>query len=174
MGLADSAKPSTYDPQAGITLVEVMITLFVIALAASAIVMNLPASPSPLVRAEARLGRFVSNVFENAQLRGQAYIVSIEDNQLILRQRRGETWTDLDTQRLPENVSGFQRIDPAEASVAQPDSPDAILGPHLDIFPIGFMESGNWVLSYRGEEVEFAIATDGSLTRLTQTRRRRR
>lgn len=163
MGLAASVDKITDRTQAGITLIEVLVTLFVISLATGAIIMSLPQSAPPLEQAERRVERFITDVFENAQLRGESFSIAINDDRLVLIKKGDDDWRTLDTQTLPDGVTGFQEYNRDVAEPAR-ESIDAAIGLHLNVFPVGFMDAGVWVLTHRGEDMSFEISSDGSVT----------
>lgn len=102
--------------EAGMTLVEVMLVLFIIGLASTVVVLTLPPQESPARQAASDLTRMLQTAQDRAILTGSSIGVHIDDRTIGTSVWRGDDWRkDRQTLDLPRGTSlRLLDVEPAE------------------------------------------------------------
>jgi prepilin-type N-terminal cleavage/methylation domain-containing protein len=81
--------------QSGMSLVEVLVALFILALASAAIVMTLPRKPSRIDREVARLELAIDRLTDEAIASGEVRAIRLEDDEYVAQAWRDSRWVTL-------------------------------------------------------------------------------
>lgn len=81
--------------QSGMSLVEVLVALFILALASAAIVMTLPRQPSRIDREVARLELAIDRLTDEAIASGEVRAIRLEDDKYVAQAWRDSRWVAL-------------------------------------------------------------------------------
>ena len=154
--MTPAARPSK---QAGMTLVEVMLVVFIVGLVAGVAVMTLPDRPDPQERAVRDLGQAVREVQDMAVLTGDALAISAVDGKVSLVRWDGFDWQPAgrDLASLPQGVS-VRLVRPGETGR------DNERGERLLVFdPLGVSEPADIIVSAGAFERTLHITPDGEV-----------
>jgi type II secretion system protein H len=73
-------KTGVHSSEAGMSLVEIMVALFIVGLASGAVMLSLPSSPDRLGQVQLMLSDAISEARKAAQFSGQPYGFNVDDN----------------------------------------------------------------------------------------------
>ena len=155
---------------AGLSLVEIMVALFIVGLTSSFVILSIPRSPTPLHEAQSLFEDQVRMAREAAMMSGSAYGVALEDHTLNPLIFRNGEWqappasTRLLTVQLPEAVE-LERtdiIEPRSVAFSLDDEPEP-LRPDIWFDPSGIAETAVIEMRHKGGLVRFSVQRDGGL-----------
>lgn len=152
-------RPARPSKQAGMTLVEVMLVVFIVGLVAGVAVMTLPDRPGPHERAMRDLGQAVREVQDMAVLTGDALAISAVDGKVSLVRWDGYDWQPAgrDLTSLPPGVS-VRLARPGEDRRVNEKSE------RLLVFdPLGVSEPADIIVSAGAFERTLHITPDGEV-----------
>lgn len=155
--MTPAARPSK---QAGMTLVEVMLVVFIVGLVAGVAVMTLPDRPDPQERAVRDLGQAVRDIQDMAVLTGDALAISAEGGKVSLVRWDGFDWQPAgrDLANLPPGVS-VRLARPAETKSHEDEK-----GARLLVFdPLGASEPADIIVSAGAFERTLHVTPDGEV-----------
>lgn len=139
-------------PQSGFSLIELMMAIFIMALATSLIVMTLPPQPGRLDREVIRLQSEIERIADQAMVSGHNMGLDITREGYVIMRRREGAWQVVTGTRhtLPDDITlAYQR----EASGELPES-----WPEVRIDPIGRMDASEITLVGRTGRVVLSLA----------------
>ena len=146
--------------QAGMTLVEVMLVVFIVGLVAGVAVMTLPDRATPREKAVAGLERSIREIRDMSVLTGDTMALRSTDGSISLMRWDGYDWqeTGRSVARLPDGV---------QVRLARPGDRDRSERPQdsrmLVFDPLGVSEPASLVVTYRGFERTLSILPDGEV-----------
>ncbi len=113
--------------QSGMSLVEVLVALFILALASAAIVMTLPRQPSRLDREVARLELAIDRLADEAIASGEVRAIRLEEDEYVAQAWRGSRWIPLP--RTSHALPPLLKISVSSAPKDTKDWPEIIADP---------------------------------------------
>ncbi|WP_300393124.1 GspH/FimT family pseudopilin [Henriciella sp.] len=146
--------------QAGMTLVEVMIVVFIVGLVAGVAVMTIPERESPREKAVRELGQAVRDIQDQAILTGDTLALRATDGAVTLLRWDGYEWqaTRRNVLELPDGVS-VQLVRPDESR-----APEDHGGRMLVFDPLGVTEPANLIVSYGAFQKTLLINPGGEVS----------
>lgn len=156
IGSSEIAMQRLGGPQSGFSLVEVLMTVFVLAIAASVIVVTLPKGTSPVMREAKRFEGVVSFSMRQALVGGVPVGLKVSKTGYVVTVWQGEEWQSLpDTEyHLPDNMQ--LAGGPEEVTENMPED-----WPSVVFHPLSGTDVSFFVLRHAQNTVEIAITTDG-------------
>lgn len=159
--------------QAGLTLVELLVVLTILAFAAFVVVLNAPPSRPPARDAAERFAARLQAALDAAVIEGAAYRLEVEAVEYRIARYEGERWTPVFHENLAATDGVLFRAELAEAAAsnalalngedeARGDSGERSLDIPLDPFA-GGLALNAYFESRRGDW-GVAMAPDGTLT----------
>ena len=88
------------DPESGFTLVELMVVVAIIGLAAAAVVLTLPAADGGMPAQATRFAARVANLRDRAVIEGRNYGLWVTASGYGFERRRGDAWEPIEDGRL--------------------------------------------------------------------------
>lgn len=154
---------------AGLSLIEIMVALFIVGLASSFVVLSLPRSPTPLIEVRGTLDRLLNSQRTEAILGGAPRGLLLEENEVrVLVFDRG-LWrapTGLrDTPVFalhPDTEVVLEGDDEPVFQTTQDD--DAPVVPDIWFDPSGFATEASLELNWRNQSVGIDISQTGEVT----------
>lgn len=113
---------SVRDPENGFSLVEILVALFIMALASAVIVMAIPAGRDPLESEADRFETTLRRTLDRAISRGQAQGIRVEETSYSVYARIGGRWVPAggDVQALPGGMTIGLAARPDDAGDIRP------------------------------------------------------
>lgn len=160
--------PGELRSDAGLSLIEIMVALFIVGLASSFVVLSLPRSPTPLIEVRVILERLFEDQRVEAILGGVPRGLLIEDHEVSVLVFRGGEW------RSPTGLRDEARIElhpETELTIEGEDAPvfqttideDAPIEPDVWFDPSGFATASNMELVWREQSLGFEIRSNGEV-----------
>lgn len=154
---------------AGLSLIEIMVAMFIVGLASGFVVLSLPRTPTPLAEARLVLDGLLNDQRNAAVLGGEPRGLVIDDHEIrALVYRRGE-WQ---RPRAFAQESVFQLPSQTELEIAGEEDPvfqtridqDAAIEPDIWFDPSGFATEALLELDWNGDRLWFAISEMGEVS----------
>lgn len=151
---------ATLSRQAGMTLVEVMLVVFIVGLVAGVVVMTLPARQDPHEKAADDLGRAIRDIQDMSILTGETFALLASEDTVSLQKWDGFEWQPAGRKltSLPEGVD-IQLLHPDKRP-----GQDGKRGRMLVFDPLGVTEPANVVISYGMFQQTLRIEPDGEVS----------
>ena len=145
--------------QSGMSLIEVLVALFILAMASAAIMMTLPRQPSGLDREIARLEGTIDRLAGQAIASGEVHALRLTQTGYVAEAWRNEGWSPLNrsAHTLPQSV---------QVSVAEKPrgSEPAKTWPDIVMDTTGIVTARDLVLRDGAGEYRLAVASDGAVS----------
>ena len=136
--------------QAGVTLVEVMMAMMIMALATTMVVMTMPQRPSPVSQEAEKLVETLDRAKRQAQVSGQTFGVRATRASYQVVRRSGGAWLPVAgaLQKLPDGVS-LQYVERKGEAEERPEG-----WPQVWFDPLGHSEAARFRVQARRESVD--------------------
>ena len=144
--------------EAGLSLVEVMVTLSIIAVATSLIVLTLP-RPRPQLQAAGLLRTALEKAAERSMISGQPVGLVIEEGSYSIAVWQNEEWRVLASQALAPGISLLVDGEPVFSG-----DEDATIQPSLIFDPLGHTEPLDLDVVRNDFVTRLTLQADGSVT----------
>lgn len=154
---------------AGLSLVEIMVALFIVGLASSFVVLNIPRTPTPLEEARRQVEDVLVTSARLAEIAGEPRGLKIRQDRLeVLVFRDGEWRAPKEFNSLKDVVWGeavrmSRPVDRREARSQREDEEEESLQPDIWFDPTGIAEPGYFDLHWKSDRYRFTIDRSGGL-----------
>lgn len=139
----------------GMTIIEVLMVVFIIGLAAGIVVLTIPQRPTQEQAAAQAFAKLVRDAQDQAILTGQPVGLDVSNTSFRLVQWRRNQWLPYTRpQLLPNRLEIEQRTE-------QPDQPEG--WPELVFDPTGIVQPAEFRLRGRGERIDIVLNERGEV-----------
>lgn len=164
-------RPGDLRSDAGISLVEIMVALFIVGLASSFVVLNLPRTPTPLEEARRQVEDVLTTSSKLADISGEPRGIKLRQDRLEVLVFRGGEWrAPNELNRLKDVVWGddvsFSQPEDRKARRQRPDQTgDEVveLVPDIWFDPTGIATPKTFDLSWKDDRYRFVVDQAGNL-----------
>ena len=154
---------------AGISLIEIMVALFIIGLASGFVILSIPPSPTPLEKARREFEEALYATRISAEIGGEARGLRIVEKQVSPLIFRHGTW------QAPTGLrDGASFIVPDEVDFSLPEEPrqrfrtteeeEVVIRPDIWFDPAGFASAYQFGLEWKNDQYWFEIDTSGEMS----------
>lgn len=145
--------------QSGMSLIEVLVALFILAMASAAIMMTLPRQPSGLDREIARLEGTIDRLAGQAIASGEVHALRLTEAGYVAEAWRNDDWSPLrnSVHTLPASI----RVSVAERPSA---SEPAKTWPDIVMDTTGIVTARDLVIRDGAGEYRLAVESDGAVS----------
>lgn len=154
---------------AGISLIEIMVALFIIGLASGFVILSIPPSPTPLEKVRREFEEAIYAARISAEIGGEARGLRIVEKQVSPLIFRHGNW------QAPTGFrDGASFIVPEEVDFSLPEAPrqrfrtteqeDEIVRPDIWFDPSGFASEYEFRLEWKNDQYWFAIDMSGEVS----------
>jgi prepilin-type N-terminal cleavage/methylation domain-containing protein len=141
--------------QSGMSLVEVLVALFILALASAAIVMTLPRQPSRIDREVTRLESAIDRLADEAIASGEVRAIRLDDDAYLVQAWRDGGWVPL--ARSSHTLPAPLKITVSKTSGDTTDWPDIVAD------TTGVVTARNFVLAEGVERRVISVSSSGAV-----------
>ncbi|MAK62221.1 MAG: hypothetical protein CMK09_14725 [Ponticaulis sp.] len=152
----------------GFSLVEIMVALFIVGLASSLVIVNIPRTPTPLEAARRQIEELLSTSMQLADLSGEPYGVVLEESAVLpLVFREGE-WRRPVGYNAPKIVRLHDAVRLTTDDLEQPrfqttEDEEEVVTADLWFDPSGLATETEFELDWDGNKYVFNVSQAGKL-----------
>lgn len=154
----------------GFSLVELMIVVFIMSVAATFIILSAPPGKSDVARDSEAILEALEGARHAALLSGQAVAIKVDANQLTTLRRRNESWVA--NQRDALRFNSATQISFETQRVIQRGNQASDI-PEFIFEPIGFARPTEAVLTGDDEQFRISVSRNGAIAMVQETNRAR-